>query len=259
MSIKISLITICFNSDKTIYHTLNSVNIQKYLNLEYIIVDGKSTDQTLNLVNSYGSLITRIISEPDHGIYDAMNKGIDAATGDVIGFINSDDFYPSSDILNEVADIFSDPSINCCYGDVCYVSRFDIFRIRRYWISSVFSKGLFSKGWSPPHPTYFVRKSVYDKFGKFNLNYKIAADVELMCRFLEIYNISSYYLPKVLVHMTLGGKTNNSIVNIFKQNIEVISAFKDLGINYSIIIFFFCKLTSRLIQFLKKPISSIYY
>jgi glycosyltransferase involved in cell wall biosynthesis len=252
VSIKISLITVCLDSDKTIQDTLNSVQKQDYNNLEYIIVDGGSKDKTLDLVAFYRSVVTFLISENDNGIYDAMNKGISLATGDVIGFINSDDFYSSSHALTDIAAIFEDRSVDCCYADLCYVSSIDPSKIIRYWVSSNFSRNLFSKGWCPPHPTFFVRKSVYDKYGNFNLKYKIAADVELMARFLEVNHIKSRYLPKTLVHMRLGGKTNNNLNNIINQNLEILRALKSLKIKYSTYEFFMYKLISRLMQFIRK-------
>ena len=180
------------------------------------------------------------------------NKGIQLAKGDVIGFLNSDDFYNNDKIIFKVANLFKqDPLLDCCYADLIYTSKLDKTKNVRYWKSSNFSPGLFSKGWCPPHQTFFVRRSVYEKFGSFNLDYHIASDVELMMRFLEVHKINFRYVPEVWVKMRLGGTTNKNLKNIYKQNIEVLNALKFHGITANWFYFLLNKIISRLLQFLR--------
>jgi glycosyltransferase involved in cell wall biosynthesis len=174
VNLKITVITVCYNSEKTIKTTLDSVANQTFKKIEHLIIDGNSADKTISIVKKYPH-IKKIISEPDNGVYDAMNKGINIATGDVIGFLNSDDFYASNKVLSKVANIFSDNiSLNACYADLIYTDQFNLSKKIRYWKSSKFITRSFSKGWCPPHTTFFVRRSVYERFGHFNLNYSIA-------------------------------------------------------------------------------------
>ena len=250
---KISVITVCYNSAKTIGHTLRSVREQTHGDIEHIIVDGGSSDKTLEVVSAEGPHVTKLVSERDNGIYDAMNKGIQLATGDVVAFLNADDFYISTEVLSKVAVAFEASGADCCYGDLCYVQQDDTAKIVRYWRSSPFRLGLFGKGWCPPHPTFFVRRSVCQRLGGFNLNYKIAADVELMARFLVAGSISSFYIPEVLVHMRMGGTTNRSLSNIFRQNLEIRRALLENGLRFSWIQFFLSKLMSRSLQFVRRP------
>ena len=250
---KISIITVCYNSEKTIGDTLRSVFEQKYENIEHIIIDGGSTDRTLAVVATAGAHVAKIVSEPDNGIYDAMNKGIALATGDVVGFINADDFYPGPTVLAVVASAFESCVADCCYGDLCYVKQEDVSKTVRYWRSAPFTLGLFGRGWCPPHPTFFVRREVYKRLGGFDLSFKIAADFELMARYLEAAHITSLYIPQVLVKMRLGGTTNRSLINIFKQNVEIRRALSSIGRRSSLVGFLSNKLFIRLIQFVSRP------
>jgi glycosyltransferase involved in cell wall biosynthesis len=251
---KISIITVTLNSASVINHCLDSVQHQKHDDIEHIIIDGASTDGTLSLLESKREQFKFLISEPDKGIYDAMNKGIKVATGDIIGFLNSDDFYASNNILSRVASIFKDNSyLDSCYADLAYVDPLDISKNIRYWRSSKFVSGLFSKGWCPPHPTFFVRRSVYQRFGNFNLHYRIASDVELMMRFLEVQKINSRYIPELWIKMRLGGTTNKSFKNIVMQNKEILHALKNHNLSVNWISFFIYKIINRVLQFLKKP------
>ena len=250
---KISIITVCYNSEKTIGDTLRSVFDQKYENIEHIIIDGGSTDRTLAVVATAGAHVAKIVSEPDNGIYDAMNKGIALATGDVVGFINADDFYPGPTVLAVVASAFESSGADCCYGDLCYVKQEDVSKTVRYWRSAPFTLGLFGRGWCPPHPTFFVRREVYKRLGGFDLSFKIAADFELMARYLEAAQITSLYIPQVLVKMRLGGTTNRSLINIFKQNVEIRRALSSIGRRSSLVGFLSNKLFIRLIQFVSRP------
>jgi glycosyltransferase involved in cell wall biosynthesis len=243
---KISIITVVYNGEKTIRDCINSVLSQTYADIEYIIVDGKSTDRTLEIVESYGEKIKKVISEPDSGIYDAMNKGIRAATGDIIGILNADDMYASNDVLEKVAQEFEkNPDIGCVYGDLEYVDKNKPTLVKRFWKSHSYVFGSFKKGWHPPHPSFFIRKGVYEKYGLYRTDLKIASDYEMMLRLLEIKKVPSVYIPETLVKMRTGGVSNRSIFHIIKANIEVLKAWKINGQKIPYLIF------------LKKPLSKI--
>jgi len=181
---KISIITVCYNSAETITDTITSVASQQYNDKEHIIVDGASRDSTMDIVKSADS-ISRYISEPDKGIYDGMNKGLRLATGDVIGLLNADDFYADDTVLSQVANVFKDPNMKACFANLVYVDQHDTSRVVRYWKSRPYQQGLFKSGWMPAHPTFFVKKEVYAQYGLFDLSYKIAADFELLFRLIE--------------------------------------------------------------------------
>ena len=249
----ISVVTVCYNSAKTIGDTLRSVREQTYKNIEHIIIDGGSTDRTLDVVATKGAHVAKLVSERDDGIYDAMNKGIALASGEIVAFINADDFYASTGVLTTVAAAFKRSGADCCYGDLCYVSQVDPTRTVRYWRSADFVPGSFEKSWSPPHPTFFVRRAVYQRLGGFDLSFKIAADVELMARYLEAARISSHYIPEVLVKMRLGGTSNRSLSNIVKQNAEIRQALSKNGLRSSLVSFVLNKLVTRAIQFVRRP------
>jgi len=224
---------------------------QNYSEIEYIIIDGLSTDGTQEIIQSYGDRITHFVSEKDNGIYDAMNKGIQLATGDVVGILNSDDFYTGPQVLEAVAKVFADPEIDACYSDLVYVHQKKTDCVVRYWKSCLYRDGLFEKGWMPPHPTFFVRRGVYERFGRFDISFRIAADVELMMRFLARHRIRAAYLPRVTVHMRMGGMTNKSIRNIIRQNIEIINALKKNALHVSPL-FPLYKLIEKIPQFFNR-------
>jgi glycosyltransferase involved in cell wall biosynthesis len=249
---KISIITSVFNGAETIEDCIKSVLRQTYSNIEHIIIDGGSTDGTIDIINKYQDKISKWISEPDNGIYDAMNKGIALSTGGIIGFLNADDVYADNMVLKQVASVFAEPAIDACYADLVYVDRFNLNKTIRYWKSCDFKDNLFNKGWIPPHPTFFVRRNIYDKFGNFDLDYRLAADYELMLRFLVRYKIRSVYIPKIFVKMRVGGATNKNITNRIKQNIEIYQAGKKNHVSISPI-FFIPKIVDRISQFLKRP------
>lgn len=248
---KISIVTVCYNSGSTIQDTINSIASQSYADIEHIVIDGGSTDSTIDIVKSSQS-VKKFISEPDNGIYDAMNKGIAMATGDIVGTLNADDFYIDNTVLSQVAEVFSDPSVDACYADLVYVEAENTNKIVRYWQSRPYKPGLFKRGWMPAHPTFFVRRHWYDELGKFDLQFKIQSDFELTMRFLEIYRLKSVYLPSILVKMRLGGVSNNSVKTIFRGNIEAYQACKK---NHLAItpLFHLQKIGSRIPQFLKRP------
>lgn len=253
---KISLITVCLNSAGHIADALRSVEAQSWPDIEHLVIDGASRDGTLRVVEAHARPWRRVVSEPDRGIYDAMNKGIALARGEIVGFINSDDFYASPDALARVAGVFEDASIDACYADLCYVKRNDIGTVVRYWRSSEFCAGLFAKGWSPPHPTLFVRRRIYERLGGFDLQYRIAADFELMARLIEVHRIRTRYLPAVLVSMRMGGTTNRSMRNIVHQNREIWRALHSHGLQPSFGSFIGGKLRLRAQQYLARPIQT---
>lgn len=248
---KISVVTVCFNSAAYIADSLISVESQTWPNLEHLIVDGASRDETMDIVRSRSRPWRRSVSEPDQGIYDAMNKGIHLAEGDVIGFINSDDLYPSPDVLAHVAEVFADPAVDACYGDLCYVDPADTSSVVRYWRSSTFTVGSFAKAWVPPHPTFFARKTVFERLGGFDLQYQLAADFELMARYMEVNRIKTRYIPEVLVKMRMGGASNSTWSAVVKQNREIWHALKALGLQPRFLSFAGGKLLSRVKQFVR--------
>ena len=213
----ITIITATFNAGSTLAQNIESVGNQG-LELEHLIIDGGSTDDTLSIAQAHQAQLANIVSEPDDGIYDAMNKGIALATGDIIGILNADDFYAGNDVLARVAAAFEDPSIDACYGDLKYVDSDDIDKVVRYWRSGEFNSRKFYHGWMPPHPTFFVRRSVYEKYGLFNMDLGSAADYEIMLRFLLRHQLKAAYIPQVLVYMRTGGVSNASTANRLKAN-----------------------------------------
>lgn len=226
---KISIITVTLNSAHTIEDTLQSIFQQTHPDIEYIIVDGGSTDGTLDVINKYREKITHVHSETDKGIYDAMNKGIKLATGDVIGILNSDDIYPENTTIESVVAAFYKENCQSLYGDLVYVHQEDTDRIYRYWKAKPYAKSNFKMGWMPPHPTFFVKKGVYDLFGDFDLRLCSASDYEIMFRFLFKHEISVSYLPKVLVKMRLGGQSNESLKQRLLANKEDVMAWNING------------------------------
>lgn len=218
--LKFSIITACYNSAETIEDTIKSVISQDYNNIEYIIVDGKSSDTTLQIIANYKDSITKIFSEKDEGIYFALNKGIVAATGDVIAILHADDFYIDTQVISTLVHLFETEKVDTIYGDLQYVDRQDTSKVLRNWKSGKYQKHLFLKGWMPPHPAFFVKNTCYKQFGVFNTSLNSSADYELMLRLLYKHNCSTYYLPKVLVKMRVGGKSNVTIMNRIKANRE---------------------------------------
>lgn len=223
---KVSIITAVFNGRDTIENAIRSILSQKCKNIEHIIIDGGSTDGTLKIIEEYKEGILKIISETDNGIYDALNKGIGLASGDVIGLLHADDFYAHDKVLKMVVDVFENQNVDSCYGDLQYVHKNETGKVIRHWKSSEYRHGKFKSGWMPPHPTFFVKRWVYEKYGYFNTNFRIAADYELMLRFLEKYKISTYYIPEVLIKMRFGGASNRSLKNLLVKSSEDYRAWK---------------------------------
>ena len=226
---KITIVTVAYNSAKTIKDTIESVLSQTYKNYEYIIVDGKSKDNTLDIVKEYeprfeGRL--RWISEPDKGIYDAMNKGISMATGEVVGILNSDDIFYDENVLETIVNAFEQQNCDSVFGNLQFVKENDLNTVVRIWKGSPYKKGAFLKGWHPAHPTFYVKRSVYEQYGLFDISLDISADIELMLRFIEKYNISTYYIDRNIIKMRMGGESTRSISNIIKANKNCLKAFE---------------------------------
>jgi len=229
---KVSLITPTYNSEETLDETIDSVVSQNYSNIEYIVVDGGSTDRTHEILNHYRSYISHLLIEPDRGVYDAMNKGIKRATGDIVGIINSDDIYSSIDVISEVVGCFVDNSVDVVYSNIQMVSRSDSMKVVRLWRPGEFQIGSFSSGWHPPHPGLFLKASVYDSCGLYDINYDVSSDFELMLRVFEVYGFASYYLDKCVVNMRIGGQSTKSIGNIINGNVNIFKAFKKNNVRY---------------------------
>jgi glycosyltransferase len=239
---KVSIITVSYNSAKTIGDTISSLRKQSYKNIEYIVVDGNSTDGTVEIVTQFldsskdvsqdakQGVVTTFLCEKDQGIYYAMNKGLALATGDIIGVLNSDDFYCTEDVIEKVVLAFQKNNTECLYGDLNYVDPLDTNKIVRKWRSGNYRRENFLKGWMPPHPTFFVKKSCYEKFGTFDTHFKSAADYELMLRFLFKESCSAQYLPAVLIHMRAGGVSNVGLKNRIRANREDRLAWKINGL-----------------------------
>ena len=215
---KVSIITVVYNGITTLTSCIESVLAQDYESIEYIIIDGNSTDGTQELVKSYGSKIHKFISEPDGGIYDAMNKGLKIATGELVGILNADDFYAYGSVISDVVDKMTLTGSGGVYGDLNYVDGSENSEIKRKWISGEFKTNSFLYGWMPPHPTFFLKKEFYQKFGNFRMDMGSAADYELMLRMIHKAKIKVSYVPKVLVNMRIGGVSNSSILNRITAN-----------------------------------------
>ena len=234
---KISLISISYNSENTISKTFQSVKNQSFNNYEYILIDGGSIDGTLNIANKQNH-ISKIVSEPDKGIYDALNKGIKNSTGEIIGFLNSDDTFYDKNSLQHIVDAFDDNTA-CVFGDLIYTDINE--EVKRVWKGSAFKKGAFNKGWMPAHPTFYCRRSVYEKLGLYDDRFRIAGDFELMLRFLEKHNIRSKYIPKTLVNMKVGGASNNGLKSKLDILKEEFRAFNQNDVNLNKLSYIFHK------------------
>ncbi|GET24190.1 glycosyltransferase family 2 protein [Prolixibacter sp. NT017] len=229
----LSVITATYNSSTFVAQCIKSIKNQTYSDIEHIIIDGKSKDNTLEIIKTTPNRITKIISEPDNGIYDAMNKGIQLASGDVVGILNSDDFYASDTIIEEIVNIFEATSCDCVYGNLDFVKAEEPQKVIRRWKSSPFVSGSFSKGWHPPHPTFFVRREIYEKYGTFDTSLNVSADFELMLRFLEKYQIKHQYIDKTIVNMRYGGESTGSLKKIIEGNKNIMKAFRKNNIPVS--------------------------
>ena len=250
---KISIITVCYNSEATIWDTIESVLAQSYSDIEYIIVDGASSDNTMAIVEEYKDRIAIVVSEPDKGIYDAMNKGIKLATGDVVGILNSDDFYQDNDVVRNVVRqfaSFSDPDI--VFGDVVFVAPEKLDRIIRFYRSGHFRPWKLRFGWMPPHPATFIKKRAYDQVGLYSLDFKISSDYEMFVRLLLVQHLSFSRIDNVLVRMRTGGVSTAGIKSNLLLNKEIVQACRKNGV-YTNLLFVLSKLPFKLMELLRKP------
>ena len=247
---KITVITVVRNAQDTIADTLTSVAKQTYTDVEHIIIDGASTDDTLSVIEKHNSRVSVVVSEPDNGLYDAMNKGISLATGDVIGMLNADDVYQDESVLEHIADVHKDQDLDVCYANLVYVQSDNLRKVVRDWRSKKYQSGLCYKGWMPAHPTFYAKKRVYEKVGLYNTDLVYQADLEFCARAFETHSISSRFVPRLWVRMRLGGVTNNKLSDVIKGNWESYQALKKLGLDKNPVTYFVVKWGSKLPQFL---------
>ena len=247
---KFSIITAVYNARDTLADALESILAQEYPDVELVVIDGASSDGTLDVLEEYRDHIDILISKPDQGIYDALNKGIQHATGDVIGFLHADDLYADSSVLTKVAAVFASDHVDAVYGDLEYVRKSEPDKIVRYWKSGAYSATKLKHGWMPPHPTFYVRRSVYEQYGGFDSSFRIAADYDCMLRFLAKGQIRCRYIPKVMVKMRIGGASNRSLANIIRKSREDYMALRRNGIGgaYTLLM----KNLSKIPQFIQR-------
>lgn len=248
---KVSIITVVLNGVETIEGTIKSVLSQDYKGIEYIIVDGGSTDGTLDILKKYHDRIQKYISEPDDGIYNAMNKGVRLSSGDIVATLNGNDVYANRSIVGEMIDFIENRSLDAAYGDLVYVDKGDLEKVTRVWRPGEYKKGAFRYGWVIPHPTFFCRKQIFEKYGYLNEKFQVAADFELLLRFIEKHQIKVGYLSKVIVKMQAGGKAN-VLRGMIRGNREIIKSFRLNGLRLSPW-FFVCKPLTKISQLFARP------
>ena len=247
---KVSIITVTYNSARFLEDCIQSVISQTYSDLEYIIIDGKSKDATVSIIKKYESKISKWVSEPDRGMYDALNKGIQMATGDVIGLLNSDDMLASPDVVQIIADTFLEKKIDSTFGDLAYVEQINTNKIVRFWKGNTYKRYRFMYGWMPAHPTFYVKKSAIEQWGGYETHYYTAADYEFMARLLFNHRVSSYYIPKLIVKMRVGGASNITLKARLRANRRDFLAMKRNKIPFPFIVSFL-KPTIKLHQFFR--------
>ncbi|MBV7258512.1 glycosyltransferase family 2 protein [Erythrobacter crassostreae] len=227
---KISVVTAVYNRADTLRAAIDSVHAQTYSNIEHVIQDGGSTDGTLDVAREAATTSTVIVSERDHGIYDAINRGISNASGDVIGLMHSDDFFADPEVIQKVAAALSDPAIDGIYGDLQYVAADDPTKVVRHWKSGEYSAQKLRQGWMPPHPTVYLRREVFDRLGLYDTGLQIAADYDAMLRYLAKGGVKLAYIPEVLVKMRVGGESNRSLERIVQKSREDLTAIRRNGV-----------------------------
>lgn len=247
---KISILTATYRCEDTIGDCMASIAQQTHPDIEHLVIDGGSLDGTLRILEQHRERIAHLVSERDDGLYDALNKGLAVCTGEVVGILHADDLYADVRVLERIADVFEDPAVMACYGDLLYVRRQDTDRVVRYWRAGEFAKAKLRRGWMPPHPTFFARRSLYQRFGGFDTGFRIAADYESLLRMLTGLEGRVAYLPEVLVRMRLGGTSNRSLGQIIRKSAEdyrAIRRHRQGGIGTLL-----CKNLSKLSQFVVK-------
>lgn len=250
---KVSIIIPTYNSQEFIKSALDSVFSQSYQNIECIVVDGASTDNTLNIIKEYKETYKErfvFISEKDKGVFDALNKGIKNSTGDIIGWLGSDDFYENKNVVEDAVIKIKNNDLDICWGDLLYVDKDNTNKILRNWKSSEYKKGMFQKGWQMPHFASFVKRDIFNRFGYFNLEFRIAADYDFFLRILEKNTIKSAYINKVFLKMRAGGQSNRSIKNIIEGNKECFNAWKKNNLEVNIFKLFLPKPFNKIKQYL---------
>jgi glycosyltransferase involved in cell wall biosynthesis len=248
---KVTIITAVYNGQEHIASCIESVLSQDYPHIEYIIVDGASKDSTLEIVKSYGSRIAQVISEPDRGMYDAMNKGLKLATGDIVGILNSDDFYVNNHIVSQVVSKFEETKADSLYADIAFVSKENLEKVLRYYSSASFKPWKFRFGYMPAHPSFFLKRSMYMQHGLFKPDFKLCADFDLLVRLYHVHKISAVYLPQMVVKMRMGGKSNQSLQNVMLLNREILRGCLENGIKTNLI-FIYIKYFTKVFELLKK-------
>ncbi|MEA3491676.1 MAG: glycosyltransferase family 2 protein [Campylobacterota bacterium] len=248
---KVSIITVVYNNKDTILDAIDSVLNQNYDDIEYIIIDGNSTDGTIDIIKSYGNKISQFISEPDSGIYDAMNKGIRLATGDVVGILNSDDFYIDDKVIGRVVGEFEEKGVDSLFADLVYVKPDNLKKYVRRYSSKSFKPSKFAYGWMPAHPTFFVKKEFYDKHGLYKTDYQIASDYELLIRFLHKYKLSYSYIDAVLTVMRMGGASTSGLKSNWILNKEILRGCRENGIRTSLVKIY-SKYPKKILELIKK-------
>ena len=236
---KVSIITATYNSAKSIQRTIDSVKAQDYYDIEHIIVDGASTDTTLSIIRSNASSIAKFVSEKDNGIYNALNKGINLATGDIIGFLNSDDVFTNKHVISRIVNCFNVKKADVIYGNLVYQSKNDANKkVLRYWRSNVYNPGCLWYGWMPPHPTLYCKKEVYEQWGVFDDKFEIAADYDFILRIFQQPTVMKAYLPTLMIKMDVGGISNKSLKNLIRKSTEDFKAIKRNNIGGILTLFF---------------------
>lgn len=245
---RVSIITVSYNSASTIADTIDSILSQSYKDIEYVVIDGASSDRTKDIVTSFGNRIAKFISEPDEGLYDAINKGIRIATGDVVGILNSDDFFPNDRVVEKIARAFEENEIDAVIGDVQFVSPADTSKIVRFFSSRKFTLEKLRFGYMPPHPSFYVKREFYEKYGYYKTDYKIAADYELVLRFFLIHHIKYKYIEMPFVTMRSGGVSNETIGSNITLNKEIVRACRENGVKTNFL-FIYSKYFTKIFQF----------
>lgn len=248
---KVSIITVTYNSEKYLEDCIQSVIKQEYPNIEYLIIDGKSTDETLNIIQKHSGFITKFISENDNGMYDAINKGMQMATGDIIGVLHSDDVFAGNGVVSAVVEAFKANKVDAVYGDLNYVYAEDISKIYRNWKGKIFHRRLFHKGWMPAHPAFYFKKELLEKYGNYKIEFKSAADYELMARYLYKHRVPAIYIPELMILMRRGGMSNSNIKKRIQANRNDYLAMKTNGIPMPLLVSI-VKPLSKLPQYFKK-------